>query len=141
MINLDLTLWIQIVEALLLTFILYFVIIKPIMGVIEERQANFKSLEKEIENLFASVDETLKQYKEKLEEVRREGVKAREELKEEARRYEKELLSKVMKEVEEKKKRWYDSFVKEIEEIRKKLEAQKEEFAMLIVERILGRRV
>ena len=141
MINLDITLWIQIAEALLMVVILHYILIKPVMSIIKEREEQFKALEKEINDLFSSAEETLKKYEMELEKARSEGMRKREALKEEARKFEKELLAKVMKEVEEKKLNWEKQFKAELEDLRSKLVAQKEMFAKLIVEKVLGRSV
>ncbi|WP_038056008.1 hypothetical protein [Thermodesulfobacterium hydrogeniphilum] len=141
MINLDITLIIQIIEALLLTFILYQILIKPVMSYIKEREAHFQSLERETQELLASAEETVRKYEEALAKAREEGVRKRELLKEEARKVEKELLAKVMKEVEEYKAKWAQEFAKQLEGVRKQIQSNIEMFASLIVERVLGRKV
>ncbi len=141
MIKLDITLFIQIIEALLMTFILHQILIKPVMATIRERRNQFQALEKETEELLASADEAIKKYQSELERARREGIQKREALKEEARKFEKELIAKVMKEVEEYKAKWAKDFSAQLAQIRAKLMEQKEMFANLIVERLLGRKV
>ncbi len=141
MINLDITLWIQIVEALILTFILHYILTKPVMGYMKQREEHFKALEKEIDDLIKSADENIKRYESEIAKAREEGIKKREMLKEEARKFEKELLTKVMKEVEEYKKKWAQEFARQLEEVKKQLQANVEMFANLIVERVLGRKV
>ena len=141
MINLDITLFIQIIEALIMTFILHQILIKPVMATIRERQNQFQALEKETEELLASAEEAIKRYQSELERARREGIQKREALKEEARKFERELIAKVMKEVEEYKTKWAQEFSQQLAQLRAKLMEQKEMFANLIVERLLGRKV
>jgi len=141
MIKLDITLWIQIVEALILTFILHYILTKPVMSYMEKRQEHFKALEKEIDDLVKSVEDSIKRYESEIAKAREEGIKKREMLKEEARKFEKDLLAKVMKEVEEYKNKWAQEFARQLEEVRKQLQANIEMFANLIVERVLGRKV
>lgn len=141
MLNFDITLIIQIVEALILTFILHQILIKPIMGTIRERENQFQTLEKETQEYLSLAEEAIKRYQDELSKARMEGVQKRELFKEEARKLEKELLAKVTKEVEEYKTKWSQEFSKQLEQIRTNLLAQKEYFANLVVERLLGRKV
>ncbi len=141
MLKFDITLIVQIIEALLLAFILNFILIKPIMSFLEERRRQFKGIEEEVESLLGQAEEGLKNYQEALNEARREGMQKREALKEEARRIEKEELAKVLKEVEAQKREWENAFKREFERLREELMAQKEVFAQLISEKLLGRKV
>jgi len=141
MIKFDITLFIQIVEALIMTFVLYYILVKPVMSHIREREAHFQSLEKETRDLILSAEEAIRKYQEELNKARAEGIQKRELLKEEARKIEKEILSKTMKEVEEYKAKWAEQFSKQLEEVRKELMGNVEYFASLMVERLLGRKV
>ncbi|QER42362.1 hypothetical protein F1847_06245 [Thermodesulfobacterium sp. TA1] len=141
MINVDFTLFIQIIEALIMTFILHQILIKPVMNAMQKREQHFASLERETKELLNSAEEIIKKYEEELAKARAEGAQKRELLKEEARKIEKDLLSKVLKEVEEYKNQWSQEFSKQLEGIRKDLQGRIEVFAGLIVERVLGRKV
>lgn len=141
MLKFDLTLIVQIIEALFLAIVLNFILIKPIMSFLEERKKQFKGLEEEIENLLKEAEEGLKKYQEALNEARKEGIQKREALKEEARKIEKEELTKILKEVEAQKREWESTFKSEFEKLRGELLAQKENYAKLIAEKLLGRRV
>jgi len=140
MLKFDITLIIQIVEALIMTFILYYILIKPIMSYMKERGSHFQTLEKETQDLIASAEEAIKKYQNELNKARSEGIQKRELLKEEARKIEKELLSKVMKEVEEYKTKWAEQFSKQLEDVKKELMGKVEYFASLMIERLLGRK-
>lgn len=140
MFKFDITLIIQIVEALIMTFILYYILIKPIMSYMKERESHFQTLEKETQDLIASAEEAIKKYQNELNKARSEGIQKRELLKEEARKIEKELLSKVMKEAEEYKTKWAEQFSKQLEDVRKELMNKVEYFASLMIERLLGRK-
>ncbi len=141
MLTFDITLIIQIIEALILTFILHVILIKPMMGYMRERENQFQALEKETQELLRSAEEAINRYHEELAKARMEGVKKREMLKEEARKVEKELLAQAMKEAEERKSKWAQEFSRELEKVRKELMEKIEFFASLIVERVLGRQV
>lgn len=141
MLKFDITLFVQIIEALVLAFLLNIILIKPVMRFLEERKRQFGSLEKEIDELLSQAEEGLKNYYEALNQARAEGALKREALKEEARKIEKEELQKVMKELEAQKREWENAFKAEFAKLRESVLAQKEYFANLMVEKLLGRRV
>lgn len=141
MLKFDLTLFVQIIEVLVLAVLLNIILIKPVMGFLEQRRRQFKGLEQEIEDLLRQVESGLKNYQEALASARKEGVLKREALKEEARRIEREELSKVAREMEQFKKSWESTFKSEFAKLREEVLAQREYFAVLIVEKLLGRKV
>lgn len=98
-------------------------------------------MEKEIDELLSQAEEGLKNYYEALNQARSEGALKREALKEEARKIEKEELQKVMKEIEAQKREWENAFKAEFAKLRESVLAQKDYFANLMVEKLLGRRV
>uniref|UniRef100_A0A832LWE3 ATP synthase subunit b n=1 Tax=Caldimicrobium thiodismutans TaxID=1653476 RepID=A0A832LWE3_9BACT len=140
MLKFDITLLVQIIEALILAMILNILLIKPVMNHIEERKRQFKGLEGEVEDLLRQVEEGLKNYQEALAAARAEGAQKREALKEEARKIEKEVLAKVAKEMEAQKREWEAQFRRDFSQLREAVLAQREYFANLIVEKLLGRK-
>lgn len=138
MLKFDITLFVQIAEALILAVILNAILLKPVMSFLEERKRQFRGLEKEIEDLLRQVDEGLKHYQEALNTARAEGIAKREALKEEARRIEKEELQKITREVEAFRKEWEAKFHAEFAKLRENMLAQRDYFANLIVEKLLG---
>lgn len=138
MLKFDVTLLVQIVEALILAVILNAILIKPVMSFLEERRRQFKGVEAEINDLLRQVEEGLKNYQEALSSARAEGIAKREALKEEARRLEKEEIQKITREVEALRKEWEAKFNAEFAKLRESMLAQREYFAGLIVEKLLG---
>jgi len=141
MLKFDITLLVQIVEALILAVLLNILLIKPVMNTLQERRRQFEEIEREINDLFKQAEEGLKNYQEALNQARMEGIQKREALKEEARRIEKEELARIMKEVESEKREWERRFKEEFEKVRQTLLSQREYFAQLMVEKLLGRKV
>lgn len=138
MLKFDITLLVQIVEALILAVILNSLLIKPVMSFLEERRKQFKDLESEINDLMKQVEEGLRNYQEALNSARAEGIAKREALKEEARKIEKEELQRITKEMETLRKDWEAKFNAEFGRLRESMLAQREFFANMIVEKLLG---
>jgi len=141
MLKFDITLLVQIIETLILAVLLNILLIKPVMNTLQERRRQFEEIEREINNLFKQAEEGLKNYQEALNQARIEGIQKREALKEEARKIEKEELARIMKEVETEKREWERRFKEEFEKVRQTLLSQREYFAQLMVEKLLGRKV
>jgi len=65
-IGLDYTFWIQIVNFLLLIFILNIVLYKPVMGILEKRKGQIEGTEQEIRDLNLTIEQKEARYEEKL---------------------------------------------------------------------------
>ncbi len=140
MLSFDVSLIVQIIEALLLAIILNYLLLKPVTRIFEERKERFMGLENEISRYEKMAGSLVEKYNQTLQEARMEGLKKQELLKEEARRLERETLQRVMKEIEEKKKTWEESFKLELKKVREELLAQKEAIAEIIIEKLVGRK-
>ncbi|WP_456431635.1 F0F1 ATP synthase subunit B family protein [Thermosulfuriphilus sp.] len=141
MISLDITLWVQIVKILILTFILNAILIKPIMRILGQREEHFSGLEQDIQRFSESAEQLLENYNRRLAEARTEAAKKREELKAQGKQEEKNILDAATKEAEARKEQMLTQVMKEIEEVRKALREQVEGFAVQIAHKLLGRSV
>ncbi|MBA2848036.1 ATPase [Thermosulfuriphilus ammonigenes] len=141
MISLDITLWVQIVKILILTFILNAILIKPILRILREREEHFAGLEQDIQRFTESAEQLLENYNRRLAEARMEAGKKREELKLQAKQEEKSILEAATKEAEARKSELLSQVMKEIEGVRKALREQVEGFAAQIAQKLLGRSI
>ncbi len=139
MLNFDITLWITIVQALILAFILNAILIRPIMRTIEERRARFEGIKAEIDRLAQGAEEALKEYERSLAEARSRAQAEREALKAKAREEEKKILEAANKEAEEYKAKVFAEIKSQFEAARKALSAQVEVFSKAMAEKVLGR--
>ena len=100
MIDIDWTLYAQIINFLLLVFLLNVVLFRPIRNALRERQAKLLAQETEI-NLLTDQGRSLEdEIKEELAAARRAGAGARETLKQEGAQAEATLLEEVKRQVE-----------------------------------------
>ncbi len=137
----DITLWITIVQALILTFILNSILIKPIMRTLEGRRAKFEGLKSEIDELSASAEKALKDYERGLAEARAKAQAEREALRAQGREEEKKILEAAMKEAEAYKEKALKELQAQLESVRKTLLGQVEVFSKAVAEKVLGRAV
>ena len=135
----DFTLIIQIINFLILIFILNAILYRPIRNIIRKRNQEFDNLNSLIEQIKNEVQQKEKSIEEMMIQARKLGFVEKESLKEEASRYEKELLKETYMVVEEKLSKAKEDLQKKIEYIRKDLEKDVISFSKELAERILGR--
>jgi F-type H+-transporting ATPase subunit b len=141
MIDIDWTLFAQIINFLLLVFLLNVVLFRPIRNALKERQAKLLAQEAEI-NLLGDQSRSLQdEMKEKLAAARREGAGARENLKQEGAQAEASLLEEVKRQVEVEWAAVEKKIKADMAKARKTLQTQAQTFAQLLATKILGREV
>ena len=139
MIDIDWTLFAQIINFLLLVFLLNVVLFRPIRNAIKDRQAKLLAQEAEF-NLLMDQGRSLEdEIKEKLAAARREGAGARETLKQEGAQAEASLLEEVKHQVEVEWATVEKKIKADMAKARTSLHKQAQTFAQLLATKILGR--
>ena len=139
MIDIDWTLYAQIINFLLLVFLLNVVLFRPIRNIIRERQAKLLAQEADI-TLLADQGQSLEdEIKEKLAAARREGAGARETLKQEGAQAEASLLEEVKRQAEVEWATVEKKIKSDMAKARESLQKQAQSFAHLLATKILGR--
>ncbi|MFA4902345.1 MAG: hypothetical protein WC600_06315 [Desulfobaccales bacterium] len=139
MIDIDWTLYAQLINFLLLVFLLNVVLFRPIRAIIRDRQAKLLAQEAEI-NLLSDQGRSLEdEIKEKLAEARRAGAGARENLKQEGAQAETTLLEEVKRQVEVEWATVEKKIKADMAKARIALQTQAQSFAQLLATKILGR--
>jgi F-type H+-transporting ATPase subunit b len=132
-------LYAQLINFLLLVFLLNVVLFRPIRTIIRDRQAKLLAQEAEI-NLLADQGRSLEdEIKEKLAEARRAGAGARENLKQEGTQAEATLLEEVKRQVEAEWATVEKKIKADMAKARETLKTQAQSFAQLLATKILGR--
>jgi F-type H+-transporting ATPase subunit b len=139
MIDIDWTLYAQIINFLLLVFFLNVVLFRPIRTVLRDRQARLLAQETEI-NVLADKGRSLEdEIKEELAAARRAGAGAREALKQEGAQAEATLLDEVKRQVEVEWATVEKKIKADMAKARASLQTQAQTFAQLLATKILGR--
>jgi F-type H+-transporting ATPase subunit b len=139
MIAIDWTLYAQIINFLLLVFLLNLVLFRPIRNAIKDRQAKLLAQEAEI-NLLMDQGRSLEdEIKEKLAAARRDGAGARENLKQEGAQAEASLLEEVKHQVEVEWATVEKKIKADMTKARQSLKKEARTFAQLLATKILGR--
>jgi len=139
MIDIDWTLFAQIINFLLLVFLLNVVLFRPIRNALRERQAKVLAQEAEI-NLLTDQGRSLEdEILEELAAARRAGAGARETLKQEGAQAEATLLDEVKRQVEVEWATVEKKIKADMAKARASLQTQAQSFAQLVATKILGR--
>jgi F-type H+-transporting ATPase subunit b len=139
MIDIDWTLYAQIINFLLLVFLLNVVLFRPIRNALRDRQAKLLAQEAEI-NVLTDQGRSLEdEIKEELAAARRAGAGARETLKQEGAQAEATLLEEVKRQVEVEWATVEKKIKADMAKARKSLQTQTQSFAQLLATKILGR--
>ena len=139
MIDIDWTLYAQIINFLLLVFLLNVVLFRPIRKALKDRQAKLLAQETEI-NVLTDKGRSLEdEIKEELAAARRAGAGARETLKQEGAQAEATLLEEVKRQVELEWATVEKKIKADMAKARTSLQTQAQSFAQLLATKILGR--
>ncbi|WP_321491688.1 ATPase [uncultured Desulfobacter sp.] len=129
----------QMVNFLVLLFLLNLVLYKPIRNVILERKTKVGTLSSGFEKASADLEKQKDEYKEGLRQARGEGLKKKEVFIEEASAQEKEIITRINQKAQANFAQIKAQVAEETEQARKALEAEVEVYAKAIGEKILGR--
>ncbi|MCP3941702.1 MAG: ATPase [Desulfobacteraceae bacterium] len=135
----DISLLYQIINFLVLLFVLNLVLYKPIRNIILERKAKVEGLEAGFEKASADLYAQKDYYKNGLKEARSKGLKEKEVFVEVASKEEKEIIDQINKKAQVNLAQIKEQVVSETEQARKALEGEVELYAKAIGEKILGR--
>ncbi|MCJ7819497.1 MAG: hypothetical protein MUP25_06735 [Syntrophales bacterium] len=139
MIDIDWTLYAQIINFLLLVFLLNVVLFRPIRSALRDRQAKLLAQETEI-NVLTDKGRSLEdEIREELAAARRAGAGARETLKQEGAQAEATLLEEVKRQAELEWATVEKKIKADMAKARKSLQTQTQSFAQLLATKILGR--
>ncbi len=139
MIDIDWTLYAQIINFLLLVFLLNVVLFRPIRKALKDRQARLLAQETEI-NVLTDKGRSLEdEIREELAAARRDGAGARESLKQEGAQAEATLLEEVKRQAELEWATVEKKIKADMAKARKSLQTQTQSFAQLLATKILGR--
>ena len=141
MIELDWTLYVQIINALVLVYLLNLVLYRPIRNIIKERQARLDADAAALAQLAEQTQGVAGEIQENLTAARRQGVSEKEGLRQEGAQAEASLLEKVKQEVDKEWTRVEKKIKEDMDKARKTLKGQAQSFAQVMAAKILGREI
>ncbi|HEU19894.1 MAG TPA: hypothetical protein ENO00_11070 [Deltaproteobacteria bacterium] len=141
MIDINTTFWIQLVNFVVLMFVLNAILYKPILNVMEKRKQHLQGLDDEVKSLEQTVDAKVADYEEKLRQARLEAMNEKNEIQRMASDEGKTITEEARQEIS----KMVDGFKKkmdsEMADVRKILKSQAEKISVEISEKVLGRSI
>ncbi len=141
MINLNATLIIQLVNFLLLMFLLNRILFRPMLRILEERHQRTEGRRKQAEQIDAEAEAIWAQYTQRIQEAKAEADRIRSEIIRKAEAERQRLLADAAAESESRLNQIRAKIRAEADEARKALEAEARALAAGVAERLLGRKV
>jgi len=135
----DISLVYQMINFLVLLFVLNLVLYKPIRNVLLERKAKIEGMQNGAEKAQSDLVAGEDAYNSGLKQARSKGLKSKEAFIEEASKEEKEIIDRINKKAQANFAEIKKQVAQETEQARKALEAEVDVYAKAIGEKILGR--
>jgi F-type H+-transporting ATPase subunit b len=140
-VSIDYTVILQIINFLLLIFILNLLLYKPILGIIEKRQKQFDDSQEEIKRLNEDAEKKMLEYEEKSRQAKLAAMELKTQAMTEGAEKAKGIIDAVRGELPKIIESFSEKLTKEVEEARKILTGQSQKISKEIAEKVLGRSV
>ena len=141
MINLDITLIVQMINFLVLLFILNKILFRPIRNIIKERNQIVDDFNSDITSLTNQAQESGEQFEEKILEARKKGMERVQSMKAEGEEAETQLIASTSEEVHGKVEEARKQVEADIQAARDALQEQVQAFSVAMTEKILERSI
>ena len=139
MVSLDYSLGIQIINFLLLIFILNVLLYKPILGMIDRRKKQFEDSEAEIRRLQETVEQKMAAYEEKLRQAKATAVEQKNEIIRQGAEEAKTVIDAVRAEIPGMMEQFQTRMDGEIGAAKNILTDHSQQLSVQIAEKVLGR--
>jgi F-type H+-transporting ATPase subunit b len=140
-VSLDYSLGIQIINFILLIFILNRLLYKPLLGMIDKRKRQFEEAEAEVKRLKETVDRKMAAYEEKLRQAKVDAVEQKNEIIRQGADEAKAMIDAVRAEIPGLMEQFQARMEREIGAARRILSNQSQKLSVEIAEKVLGRSV
>ena len=140
MIEINLTIVIQVVQFLLLLLVLNRFLFRPTINLMEEREEKVTRWEEETKNCHESVQARLQSYENQIHEARLKAQEQQELMTEELKKEEEKKMAAASEEALRIVVSTREKLQQETEVLRRQLRDQAEEMSQLVTEKVLGRK-
>lgn len=141
MIDINITLLIQMANFLILLFLLNLVLYRPIRRIIQKRNQVLDDFTTTIDSMTKSAQEAMNTLAQKIREARAQGAANVQMLKDEAHEAQSKVIAEKNQEAQARISQVRKQLESEIQETRGKLQAQVQAFSLAVAEKILGRSI
>lgn len=139
MITIDITMWIQIVNILILIVIMNAVLYKPVRSILEQREKKLADLEKDVQTFNKNAQLRLQEYNNKVTDARRQAKSSVEGVRGESLGEANEKIAAIRKDAEAAKAEKMGQIKADFAAAREQLSGQVDAFASAMATKVLGR--
>jgi len=135
----DWSVFIQVINFLLIIIVLNYFLFRPIRGIIQERKEKIEGFESDIEQISEKADKRGQEIESRLTAIRREGFDQKEAVKGQGQDDEKRIIGQANEQAEEAMKRITGQIIEEVAEAREALRSDLQSFSRELAQKVLGR--
>lgn len=141
MVSLDYTILVQMVNFIILIFILNALLYKPILGIIDKRKQKMDESDSEIKRMNQTVEQKMAEYEEKVRLAKVDAMEQKNAIVKEGSDVAKGIIDAVRGEIPAMMEQFHAKMEKEVEEARAILHSQSQKISLDIAEKVLGRSI
>jgi F-type H+-transporting ATPase subunit b len=140
-VSLDYTILVQMVNFIILIFILNALLYKPILGIIGKRKQKMDESDSEIKRMNQTVEQKMAEYEEKVRLAKVDAMEQKNAIVKEGSDVAKGIIDAVRGEIPAMMEQFHAKMGKEVEEARVILHSQSRKISLDIAEKVLGRSI
>lgn len=141
MVSLDSTILIQMINFLLLIFILNLLIYKPILGIMDRRKKEQQEAGDEISRINQTIEERMAAYEEKVRLAKMDALNSKNDILREGSEQAKSIIDAARGEIPGMMEQFQEKMNKEVADARRILTGQSHKISVDIAEKLLGRSI
>ena len=141
MIKLDVTLFIQMANFLLLMAVLHFLLYKPLRRIMQQRRETVDQRYGRAQELDEAINDRMQRYQQKLDQARQQGSQEAAQMRQEAVAKERQMLTQAREEAEAHMQQVRSQVAQESEQASAALRKQTRQIGVEIASTVLGRKV
>jgi F-type H+-transporting ATPase subunit b len=140
-VSLDYTILVQMVNFIILIFILNALLYKPILGIIDKRKQKMDESDSEIKRMNQTVEQKMAEYEEKVRLAKVDAMEQKNAIVKQGSDVAKGIIDAVRGEIPAMMEQFHAKMGKEVEEARAILHSQSQKISLDIAEKVLGRSI
>jgi len=140
-VSLDSTILIQMINFLLLIFILNLLIYKPILGIMDRRKKQQQDTGDEISRINQTIEERMAAYEEKVRLAKMDALNSKNDILREGSEQAKSIIDAARGEIPGMMEQFQEKMNKEVADARRILTGQSQKISVDIAEKLLGRSI
>ncbi|MCX5836500.1 MAG: ATP synthase F0 subunit B [Deltaproteobacteria bacterium] len=141
MVSLDSTILIQMINFLILIFILNMLLYKPILGIMDKRKKRFQDTEDEIKSINLTIEERMAAYEEKVRLAKMDALNQKNDILKEGSDQAKTIIDAARGEIPGMMEEFHGKMNREVTDARRILTDQSRKISVDIAEKLLGRSI